>query len=331
MNPSLKHADPSEKTIIDTARCWEPLSKLDSRVSFHVLLDLPSEFELPKDMTRYVHVDKVPQTFEAQHATYKARALEWFRKSCKFLENDWVLHLDEETRIDQYALNACIDFIEKGSEHLGLPFPPFKTNPASLVLNLLPSSIKKQHDWPSIELRVQEPVPVTYEATQSLPTKLFGGLDDRTARPDFVIHIGMAAQRHFSIEQQARRDGYFRPDADRVTLKDGVVRTWVDEGDPEMLTSKVDVQFVAKKVAESLNHSEGGTKSFDVRKSEDAGLYLCEFIYYCSLRWWWLDGSPDHAPGIVFLHIPAEVKEADIDRAAKVVQELAIALVQYAS
>lgn len=48
---------------------------------------------------------------------YKARALEYFRIRAQLGPEDWVLHLDEETLIDEHCIRACIDFIERCPEY----------------------------------------------------------------------------------------------------------------------------------------------------------------------------------------------------------------------
>jgi len=59
----------------------------------------------------------VPESFRPQHARYKARALEYFRIMTGFQDDDWVLHLDEESVIDRQSLQACLEFCRK-SKHL---------------------------------------------------------------------------------------------------------------------------------------------------------------------------------------------------------------------
>jgi hypothetical protein len=34
-----------------------------------------------------------------------------FRRTARLHSDDWVLHLDEETQIDAFAVRACLDFI----------------------------------------------------------------------------------------------------------------------------------------------------------------------------------------------------------------------------
>lgn len=42
---------------------------------------------------------------------HKARALEWYRQTMKFTELDWILHLDEESVIDDESVRAVLNFI----------------------------------------------------------------------------------------------------------------------------------------------------------------------------------------------------------------------------
>ncbi|RAH68773.1 glycosyltransferase family 2 protein [Aspergillus aculeatinus CBS 121060] len=61
-----------------------------------------------------------PPSFQAARATHKARVLEWYRRHSSLTDRDWVLHLDEETEIDDYLMQACLDFIERGSDDIGM-------------------------------------------------------------------------------------------------------------------------------------------------------------------------------------------------------------------
>lgn len=63
-----------------------------------------------------MRVEITPLTFTAQQARFKARSLEWFRTALQFREDDWILHLDEESVIDKHTIGACIDFIEWGEQ-----------------------------------------------------------------------------------------------------------------------------------------------------------------------------------------------------------------------
>ncbi|KAJ5970503.1 uncharacterized protein N7479_000421 [Penicillium vulpinum] len=71
-------------------------------------------------LPNFVNVVSVPASFQPSHAKYKGRVLEWCRLYWKLSELDWVLHLDEETEIDGYLVKACFDFIERGTEDIGM-------------------------------------------------------------------------------------------------------------------------------------------------------------------------------------------------------------------
>jgi hypothetical protein len=74
-------------------------------IHLHVLTDEPNYFPEISCIT-------VPRSFATKSAKYKARALEYFRVLMRFTQEDWILHLDEESTIDQGSLEACINFIE---------------------------------------------------------------------------------------------------------------------------------------------------------------------------------------------------------------------------
>lgn len=63
---------------------------------------------------------QVPVDFRAERATHKARVLERYRRQANLTDHDWVLHLDEETEIDEYLMKTCLDFIERGSDDVGM-------------------------------------------------------------------------------------------------------------------------------------------------------------------------------------------------------------------
>ena len=66
-----------------------------------------------------LRIEVTPATFKAQEARYKARSLEWFRTALQFRDDDWILHLDEESVIDKHTIGACIEFIERGEHDIG--------------------------------------------------------------------------------------------------------------------------------------------------------------------------------------------------------------------
>ncbi|KAL6235503.1 hypothetical protein BDW75DRAFT_240083 [Aspergillus navahoensis] len=46
-------------------------------------------------------------------AKHKALELEFLRRKWKIAKRDWGVHLDEESEIEEHALQTCLDFIER--------------------------------------------------------------------------------------------------------------------------------------------------------------------------------------------------------------------------
>ncbi|KAJ5807840.1 hypothetical protein N7474_009109 [Penicillium riverlandense] len=73
-----------------------------------------------EELAPYIKVDQVPRVVETKKAMYKARALEYFRQKQRLTRDDWVLHLDEESQIDESVIKTCLDFIERGHADFGI-------------------------------------------------------------------------------------------------------------------------------------------------------------------------------------------------------------------
>ncbi|RKP01185.1 hypothetical protein CXG81DRAFT_5632, partial [Caulochytrium protostelioides] len=87
-------------------RTWNAhkhLERLHPSVRVHVLTDEPYFFE-------NINCYTCPKSFETSCSKYKARALEWYRQTMAFTEHDWVLHLDEESVIDDESVKRCLEF-----------------------------------------------------------------------------------------------------------------------------------------------------------------------------------------------------------------------------
>ncbi len=63
----------------------------------------------------------------------------------------------------------------------------------------------------------------------------------------------------------------------------------------------------------------------DVRVSEDAGRYLCDFIYFASLAHLYKKGEEGR---VTFLHVPVECDEETVKKGVEAAIELIRALVQ---
>lgn len=88
-------------------RSWNAHKHLESmypEVRVHVLTDEPYFFE-------NINCYTCPKAFTTAHSKYKARALEWYRQTMRYTEYDWVLHLDEESVIDDASVRRVLEFI----------------------------------------------------------------------------------------------------------------------------------------------------------------------------------------------------------------------------
>jgi pyrrolidone-carboxylate peptidase len=99
-----------------------------------------------------------------------------------------------------------------------------------------------------------------------------------------MIHIGMALGRKFySVERRGHRDGYFMKDVNEELLADVERRkmggdNWIWNGLPEEILSDMNIDDIWRRWRTAL-------PGLDIRISEDAGKYLCDFIYYSSLAY----------------------------------------------
>ena len=75
----------------------------------------------------------------------------------------------------------------------------------------------------------------------------------------------------------------------------------------------------------NAGQSANRIQTTDVRISEDAGRYLCDFIYYSSMAHL---TKEDEDRRVVFLHVPVESDSRSIDTGVEVAVELIRALVQ---
>ncbi|RAL02631.1 glycosyltransferase family 2 protein, partial [Aspergillus ibericus CBS 121593] len=109
------------QTVVNSVRCWDTLPQRDHpSVRFHVVLDSSDPGDLPRQLPSYVTIDQVPEVVPVKKARFKARALEHFRQKYNFSKEDWILHLDEESEIDDRVMRTSLDFIEKGTADFGM-------------------------------------------------------------------------------------------------------------------------------------------------------------------------------------------------------------------
>lgn len=162
--------------------------------------------------------------------------------------------------------------------------------------------------------------------------------------PDIVLHMGIAATRnYYSIESKAHRDAYNMPDNLGQAGYDEGEKPWRERSLPHVLTPgrsdpstepvvKLDLTVAAAASRTDLNpHPPDGEfletwralapSGADIRVSEDAGRYLCEFIFYTSLALALQEGRDRN---VAFFHVPASCRDGDVETG----REIAIALIK---
>ncbi|KAK6351309.1 hypothetical protein TWF718_004473 [Orbilia javanica] len=150
-----------------------------------------------------------------------------------------------------------------------------------------PESVKSQHLQVSIIPHV-EAVPVSYDKV----TKLIPTLYQDLPGVDLFVHIGVMPFGYYRVEERARKGPYGPPEGDPNGRADvdgkypenneagRAARGKVPKEVHEIL-SGLDLEAICKDIE---NAKKDSTDDFEVPKvSNDAGLYLCEFIYYNSL------------------------------------------------
>ncbi|OIW35421.1 putative pyroglutamyl peptidase type I [Coniochaeta ligniaria NRRL 30616] len=216
-------------------------------------------------------------------------------------------------------------------------FGPFKenfpVNPSWAIASKLPEYLPPLRpkaagtaaasELPPVRILVHpEPIRVNYQTVRATVPGLWD-LEGKSGRPriDLAVHIGMAGPRPmYQLECRGHRDGYAMKDVDGQFLGDqerhaAEGEDWIWHAMPKELETDLDVHDVLERWKK---HSPDG---LDLRISQDAGRYLCDFIYYSSLAHLVKAGEKRK---VVFLHVPADLSE----RAIATGRELAVQLIR---
>jgi pyroglutamyl-peptidase len=140
-----------------------------------------------------------------------------------------------------------------------------------------------------------------------------------TPNYDMILNIGMApGRKFFTLETCAHRDGYNKKDVEGKTLERDTLWKEVYKS-PEILHTSFDTEDVWRRW-------KSGLVGEDVRPSNNAGHYLCDFTYYaCMLEYWRRD--PDGQRPCIFLHVPGGWSAEDVLRGKEVALGLIAACV----
>lgn len=166
--------------------------------------------------------------------------------------------------------------------------------------------------------------------------------DHNGTRPDLTVHIGIAPNRRwYAVETRAFRDNYRITDIDEKLGYDDGEKIWKEKGLPAvMYPLPVDADRASEaKGSEYTGHYQvtpfppnrhflqtwqsNAPPGTDVRISDDAGRYMCEFIFYSSLALAYEERRPQ---SVMFMHIPSATDDASLKLGA----EAAVALIKSA-
>ncbi|KAF2433665.1 peptidase C15, pyroglutamyl peptidase I-like protein [Tothia fuscella] len=165
---------------------------------------------------------------------------------------------------------------------------------ASSLPSQLPSTPK--HPIPIKIVKAERPLDVSYDhVTEVIPTILAG--DEKF---DIILHIGLAARRSFyTFEQQSYRTPYWeeRDVKGKTFSKEKTEDLWPDL--PNLLKPTFDCEDVWRRWRSNLSSS---SPKSDIRPSYDPGNYLCGFVYYLSMAWYYMKQSKERP--VMFLHVP---------------------------
>jgi pyrrolidone-carboxylate peptidase len=141
----------------------------------------------------------------------------------------------------------------------------------------------------------------------------------------------------YTAERQGHRNGYYNQNTgiDDKTLRDCEEEMGLGEGEywrgcPEVLRTTLDVDGVLERM-----HQQGSgdmsqlPEGVTVKASDDAGNYLCDFIYYSSLSHFWRKNDDHNGDRpVVFLHVPPESDEEALQKGREVTEALIRAMVE---
>lgn len=199
------------------------------------------------------------------------------------------------------------------------PFGENTTNPAYQIARSLPTE-QKIPGLPLIILHIHsEPIIVSYAHVRDIIPELIFPKNGLKPKHDIVLNIGLAPGRNFyTLETLAHRDGYNKKDVDGKTLE-GDTFWRIEYKAPERLHTSFDTEDVWRRWKSSLVNE-------DLRPSNNAGHYLCDFTYYACMFEYWRREHGGQRP-CMFLHVPSGLEEEDIGRGREVALGLIAALV----
>ncbi|KAG8169810.1 hypothetical protein KVR01_000555 [Diaporthe batatas] len=172
-----------------------------------------------------------------------------------------------------------------------------------------------------------EPVRVTYSAVRHLVPKLWQPGFEGVQKIDYVLHIGMASsKKQYVLERLGHRDDYTIPDLDqRLPNQNSSSDDYPWHDIPAQLVTDLDVADIKRRWESYL------PDNLTLKSSEDAGHFLCDYIYFNSLA---TCHRAEKRKTVLFMHVPAvrpepaDLYNSSIDLGREVAIQLLRSLVE---
>ncbi|EPS42352.1 hypothetical protein H072_3673 [Dactylellina haptotyla CBS 200.50] len=234
-------------------------------------------------------------------------------------------------------------------------FEKIDVNASHLVASSLPSVLEEKYiSHADAAVKAQklqvsiiphiEAVPVSYEKVENLIPTLYEDLPG----VDLFVHMGVSPWEHYQIETIGRRGSYGPPDGYPNGRKDvdgkwpaGNAADRAAHGKVPADVQEIHTSLDIKAICEHLEKvKQDSPDDFGVpRVSTDAGLYLCEFIFYNSIAESVFDANyeqeyPESKPitnptsdppttsRAIFIHIPYHTEEEWLAKSRETVKRI---------
>ncbi|KAK4613820.1 hypothetical protein CLAFUW4_09250 [Fulvia fulva] len=206
----------------------------------------------------------------------------------------------------------------------------FPVNPSFEITHALPDYLPptKSHKNGIRIISYPQPIKVAFNEVRNLVPKLH---DTYAGKVDVVLHLGMASGRKwYSLERYGHREGYSKnKDLDGIMPDPEEGKTTFGDCPGRMATSLDYERILLDWQVNVLAIAEGRSgHQADIRPSEDAGHYLCDYIYFNSLAYFGrrncMEGGTDTARPVLFFHVPAESDGVMLEQG----QAVAVALIR---
>ncbi|KIW02748.1 uncharacterized protein PV09_05820 [Verruconis gallopava] len=224
--------------------------------------------------------------------------------------------LNEESQCEPQDNNGEIKVLVTGYAPFHVRFP---VNSSWSIASTLPEHLPATTTCPRIKLVVPtEPIQVAYNTVVEWEENSLASTDY-----DIILHIGLAAGRKFfTMERQSQREPYWEKKdvKGEVFSREMTEKLWPNMKFPMVLKPTFDCGDVWLRWRANVD------KRLDVRPSDDPGNYLCGFIYYYSMAWFWARASKERP--VMFLHVPDLPTEELVEGGREVTIGLIRALVE---